>query len=75
MNQLVALNHAPVAIPAAVRSRRARRWMNHQQRDVIDYLHEENRVLREQLGPRRVRSPMLSAVDWRRKPRHSDAAY
>ena len=30
-------------------------WMNQQQRDVIDYLHEENRVLREQLGPRRVR--------------------
>src|SRR5712664_2749396 len=30
-------------------------WMNQQQRDVIDYLHEENRVLREQLGPRRLR--------------------
>ena len=30
-------------------------WMNQQQRDVIDYLQEENRVLREQLGPRRVR--------------------
>ena len=29
-------------------------WMNQHQRDVIDYLHEENRVLREQLGPRRV---------------------
>ena len=26
-------------------------WMNQQQRDVIDYLREENRVLREQLGP------------------------
>ena len=25
-------------------------WMNQQQRDVIDYLQEENRVLREQLG-------------------------
>ena len=30
-------------------------WINQQQRDVIDYLREENRVLREQLGPRRVR--------------------
>ena len=30
-------------------------WMNQQQRDVIDYLQEENRVLREQLGPRRER--------------------
>src|SRR5713101_4855084 len=30
-------------------------WMNEQQRHVIDYLQEENRVLREQLGPRRLR--------------------
>jgi transposase InsO family protein len=28
-------------------------WMN-QQRDVIDYLQEENRALREQIGPRRL---------------------
>ena len=30
-------------------------WINQQQRDIIDYLQEENRVLREQLGPRRLR--------------------
>jgi hypothetical protein len=30
-------------------------WMNHRQRQVIEYLREENRVLREQLGDRRVR--------------------
>ena len=30
-------------------------WMNHQQQQVIDYLHEENRVLREQLGTRPLR--------------------
>ena len=30
-------------------------WINQRQRDVIDYLQEENRVLREQLGPRRLR--------------------
>ena len=30
-------------------------WMNQRQRDVIDYLREENRVLREQLGKRRLR--------------------
>lgn len=30
-------------------------WINQQQRDVIGYLQEENRVLREQLGPRRRR--------------------
>ena len=30
-------------------------WIHQQQRDVIDYLQEENRVLREQIGPRRLR--------------------
>jgi len=30
-------------------------WMNQQQREAIDYLREENRVLREQLGDRRLR--------------------
>src|SRR6266850_3474658 len=30
-------------------------WIHQQQRDVIDDLQEENRVLREQLGPRRLR--------------------
>ena len=35
-------------------------WMNQRQRDVIDYLREENRVLREQLGGRRLRLPMIN---------------
>jgi putative transposase len=30
-------------------------WMNQQQQQVIEYLHEENRVLREQLGGQRLR--------------------
>jgi putative transposase len=30
-------------------------WMNHQQQDAIDYLREENRILRQQLGGRRLR--------------------
>src|ERR1700674_5344095 len=30
-------------------------WMNQHQVQMIDYLREENRVLREQLGGRRVR--------------------
>ena len=30
-------------------------WVNEQQRDVIDYLQEENRVLRDQLGNKRLR--------------------
>ena len=30
-------------------------WVNRHQEDLIDYLREENRVLREQLGPRPLR--------------------
>jgi len=30
-------------------------WLNRKQQDVIEYLKEENRVLREQLGGRRIR--------------------
>ena len=30
-------------------------WVNQQQRDVIDYLQEENRVLREHIPARRLR--------------------
>jgi putative transposase len=30
-------------------------WVNRHQLDVIDYLQEENRVLKERLGGRRVR--------------------
>jgi len=30
-------------------------WMNHQQQQVIDYLREENRVLRAHIGTRRLR--------------------
>ena len=35
-------------------------WMNQQQRDVIDYLLEENIVLRQQLGSRRLRFCLVS---------------
>ena len=37
-------------------------WIHQQQRDVIDYLQAENRVLREQLGPRRGRFPLASSM-------------
>ncbi len=30
-------------------------WMNQRQLNAIDYLREENRILREQLGGRRLR--------------------
>ena len=38
-------------------------WVNRQQLDVIDYLRTENRVLREQLGGKRLRF----TVDQRRR--------
>ena len=30
-------------------------WINRQQQDVIEYVKEEDRVLREQLGGKRIR--------------------
>ena len=30
-------------------------WLNRHQEDLMDYLREENRVLREHLGSRRLR--------------------
>lgn len=30
-------------------------WLNQRQQDVVDYLKEENRVFREQLGGKRLR--------------------
>jgi hypothetical protein len=41
-------------------------WMNQRQQQTIEYLREENRVLREQLGNRRLRfndGPALSLSD------------
>ncbi len=32
-------------------------WMSQQQQQVTDYLRDENRVLREKLGKKRVRLP------------------
>ena len=40
---------------ASSHSRPLAGWVNRHQEDVIDYLREENRVLREQLGPRPLR--------------------
>ena len=39
-------------------------WINQRQLQVIDYLREENRVLREQLGERRLRFTDDSDGDW-----------
>jgi putative transposase len=38
-------------------------WMNQRQQNVIEYLREENRVLREQRGNRRLR---FNDDQWRR---------
>ena len=40
-------------------------WVNRRQEDLIDYLREENRVLREQLVLDRFGSQTPSAVDLR----------
>ena len=39
-------------------------WINQRQQQVIEYLQEENRVLREQTGQRRLRLPTISDVAW-----------
>ena len=47
-----------------VRPDRVAGWMNQRQLEMIDYLREENRVLREQLAGRRLASTMTNAVAW-----------
>ena len=44
-------------------------WMNRQQQEVIEYLKEENRILREKLGPGRIR------LDVAQKRRLATAAF
>jgi len=39
-------------------------WLNRKQQDAIEYLKEENRVLREQLGGRRIRFSVLRGSQW-----------
>ena len=39
-------------------------WLNHKQGEVLDYLVEENRVLKEQLEGSGFGSPMNSEYDW-----------
>ena len=47
-------------------------WMQDHQQQVINYLREENRVLKAQLGGRRLRLTETDAAAWRR-PRPSCA--
>lgn len=44
-------------------------WMNRQQQDMIEYLKEENRILREKLGPGRI------LLDVAQKRRLASAAF
>jgi hypothetical protein len=41
-------------------------WMNQKQQHAIEYLREENRVLREQLGTRRLQLQMINVAALRR---------
>jgi len=45
-------------------------WVNRHQLDVVDYLQEENRVLKERLGGRRIR---LTDVERHRLARKAQA--
>jgi hypothetical protein len=45
-------------------------WVNRRQLDVIEYLQEENRVLKERLGGRRLR---FTDIEWRRLARKAQA--
>src|SRR6266699_5279066 len=45
----------PLSSPLRFRLVALAGWVNQQQREVIDYLQEENRALRKQLGPGRLR--------------------
>ena len=49
-------------------------WIHQQQRDVIDYLQAENRVLREQLGPAAAPVYRRSAHSPRREGQDARAA-
>jgi hypothetical protein len=46
-------------------------WVNRHQLDVIEYLEEENRVLKERMGGRRLRLTMPNAADSPEKRKHS----
>ena len=46
-------------------------WMNRRQEDLIDHLREENRTLREHMGPR----PLPSASDSPYAARNSDDGF
>jgi hypothetical protein len=46
-------------------------WINQQRREVTDYPQEENRVLREQLGPRRLRFTNDQRIRLARKQKRS----
>jgi hypothetical protein len=50
-------------------------WMNQQQRQTIEYLREENRVLREQLGVVGCGSTTTSVAAERPRPKGWDGNY
>jgi len=55
MRKTVFCHHEYHSFALAVVGRRSLGWINREQYAVIAYLQEENRVLREQLGKKRLR--------------------
>ena len=47
--------NVPAAYTSSNASANVRRWVNRHQLDVIEYLQEGNRVLKERMGGRRLR--------------------
>ena len=47
-------------------------WVNRHQQSVIEYLQTENRALREQLGPKRIRWTDEPRLRLSERPRPSD---
>lgn len=50
-------------------------WMNHRQRQVIEYLRKENRVFANSWANAVCVSAMTSGVDWPPKPKDWDGSF
>ena len=46
-------------------------WLNRQQQEAIDYLKEENRLLKAKLGGRKIQFTDAERRDWQSEPKQS----
>ncbi|MAG58640.1 MAG: hypothetical protein CMJ83_20315 [Planctomycetes bacterium] len=65
------LGHESAALPQIFLLSCLAGWLNREQQKVLDYLREDNRVLREQSVPAGSGSTMISAPGLRRRARRS----